>query len=312
MFQRQFFLVSAVLFFMAVIVTAGNVDGDINKRFNVRPGGTLTIETDIGSIQVESGNGNAVVIEVLFTPRNTSTSKMKTLLEDFEISFNQSGSDVEVRAEYDRRARNLWRSFGKYVRVAFKVRVPARYNADLKTSGGSISVDDLEGEVKSRTSGGSLDFGAIEGTVYGRTSGGSISVDRCTGSVDVNTSGGGITVGKVKGNVKANTSGGTIRIDEVQGSVAAATSGGSVSAAISEQPEQDCSLKTSGGSITVYLPENVNLNLDAATSGGSVSTDFPVTVKGVLSKRALKAKINEGGPELYLRTSGGSIYIKER
>jgi len=55
----------------------------------------------------------------------------------------------------------------------------------------------------------------------------------------------------------------------------------------------------------------VKLNLDAKTSGGRVHTDFPVTVRGEISRRMLKAELNGGGPELYLRTSGGSIHIRE-
>ena len=35
-----------------------------------------------------------------------------------------------------------------------------------------------------------------------------------------------------------------------------------------------------------------------------------VTIQGKINRRELKAKINGGGPELYLHTSGGSIYIK--
>ena len=51
--------------------------------------------------------------------------------------------------------------------------------------------------------------------------------------------------------------------------------------------------------------------VNAGTSGGRVRTEFPVTIRGEISKRKLQAKINGGGPELYLRTSGGSIYLNE-
>ena len=101
-------------------------------------------------------------------------------------------------------------------------------------------------------------------------------------------------------------------MNEVMGKIRADTSGGSVKAYISQQPKGDCQLKTSGGSITVYLAEDVAVNVDAGTSGGSIHTDFPVTIQGKISKRELKAQINGGGPELYLHTSGGSIYIKKK
>ena len=51
--------------------------------------------------------------------------------------------------------------------------------------------------------------------------------------------------------------------------------------------------------------------VDAHTSGGRINADFPLAIKGEISKNELKAELNNGGPELYLRTSGGSIYLKK-
>ena len=66
---------------------------------------------------------------------------------------------------------------------------------------------------------------------------------------------------------------------------------------------------TSGGGIRVDLAEDYNLTVDAKTSGGRVRTEFPVTVSGDISKTSLRADVNDGGPELYVRTSGGNITL---
>jgi DUF4097 and DUF4098 domain-containing protein YvlB len=290
----------------------GGVEGDIKKSFKVSPGGLLNVDADLGSIEVRSGSVNEVNIEIRFDARSGSQRRIKELLEDFDADFQHSGSDVSVILEYRKGKMNFWDNIGRYLQVRFFITVPKKYNVDLKTSGGSIQVDDLDGKVDSNTSGGSLEFGAILGSVHGRTSGGSIKLERCDGEVDVRTSGGSISIGEVKGTVLAHTSGGGIHVEEVMGTINASTSGGSVTARISKQPEKDCSLKTSGGSITVYMTKNINVLVDASTSGGHVTTDFPVTVKGEIRKNSLRAKINEGGPELYLRTSGGSIYLRKQ
>jgi hypothetical protein len=52
--------------------------------------------------------------------------------------------------------------------------------------------------------------------------------------------------------------------------------------------------------------------VDAKTSGGKVVTEFPVIVQGELKKSVLVGKINGGGPELLLRTSGGNIKLYKR
>ncbi|MBN2030957.1 hypothetical protein JW824_12025 [bacterium] len=292
------------------IVVSGQVDGDINRSFDVQPGGWLELESEIGSIQVQTDQKNRVEVQVLFSTNRGGEARLRELLQDFNIDFQQTGNRVLVKAEY-RNGLNFWNSGENALRVRFVCTVPSQFNCDLETSGGSIEVDDLEGELRSHTSGGSLNFGQIKGFILGRTSGGSITLSGCEGEVDVQTSGGSIRMGRVDGDVLAKTSGGSIDIEEVRGTVNAVTSGGSISSRISKQPEDDCELRTSGGRISVYVEPSMKLNIDAKTSGGGVETDLPVTVQGILNKQSLVGKINGGGPQLVLRTSGGSIYIRK-
>lgn len=319
----------------AVAVLAGltgtalaDIEDTVEKNYKVGDNGNLTVAADMGSIEVTAaGQGDLKV--TVYRKMDASTRKeADRILEDLELEFTQSGNDVSVTARYHRDSK-LFNWERSRLRLRFVISVPKKYNVDLNTSGGSISVSDLTGKALSKTSGGSLTFGRIEGPVNGKTSGGSISLQGCTGNADVRTSGGSIRIGEVdgqvqamtsggsiniekaKGSVVAETSGGGIHVDEVMGDIDASTSGGSVSATISKQPAGPCRLKTSGGTITVELAADIKVDVDAATSGGRVTTQFPVTVEGELSKTRLNATINGGGPELLLRTSGGSININK-
>jgi hypothetical protein len=302
-------------------ITEAETTDQIEKSFNVDYGGTLTIDTDIGSIEVKSVTGKNVHINILKELRQGDEAD----LDDFKVSFDQNGDDVTITGEWEG---SRWRRNNR-LRVKFMAEVPREYNLNLYTSGGSISVDDIEGEVNSKTSGGSLHFGSIIGPVVGNTSGGSITLKGCEGDANIHTSGGSITIGEVtgnvdaktsggsikidkaQGNITARTSGGSIRVDEVMGTIDASTSGGSVSALISKQPKENCTLKTSGGSVNVQLAENIAVDLNASTSSGRVNSELDILVQGTVGKGKLIGKVNGGGPELYLRTSGGNINIKK-
>jgi DUF4097 and DUF4098 domain-containing protein YvlB len=318
-------LAAAFLFLGASAIAADDAAGSfIRKSFNVAPGGKLTIHADRGSIDVKSSGTDKVEIEVTREPGRGAAAD---ILEKHQVTFNQEGNDVIVEARMPGQKLGWLR--GNNLKVHYAVTVPAKYNVNLKSSGGSITVIDLEGDARSETSGGSLTFGQIKGPVYGRTSGGSVHVKGATRDVDVETSGGGIQVGDAGGNVMAHTSGGSIRIGDVKGAVSAGTSGGgievnsaagpvnahtsggSIHAAISEQPKGACTFETSGGGIEVKMASNIAADLEAQTSGGSVSTEFPVTVQGELKKNHLHSKLNGGGPKITLGTSGGSIRIKK-
>lgn len=325
---RQAVVFSAALALVAAGLAYPGQDNTITKSFKVEPGGKLVLDTDIGSVDVRGGQAGAVDITV---EREVRSGHDEKILDDFKLNFEQRGNDVYLTGEYDKHGLsrffdNLWNK----IRVRFIITVPSAYNVDLRTSGGSISVKDLKGEVVSKTSGGSLHFDKITGNVRGNTSGGSIEAGFVDGDVDIHTSGGDIRIEETKGRVMARTSGGGIRvikawgevdadtsggsitIEEVRGAIRAETSGGSVTAMISSQPKSRCSLSTSGGSIHVTLAADIAVDVNAHASGGHVSTDFPVTIQGKIDRSSLQAKINGGGPELYLRTSGGGIHIKKK
>ena len=168
---------------------------------------------------------------------------------------------------------NGW-GWGRNLKVEFTITVPEEYNVDVNTAGGAITVEDLIGNIEADTSGGS------------------------------------IKIGRVRGDVKVHTSGGSIRTEEVEGQIDANTSGGSIHVEFAKQLTDDAGLYTSGGSITAYLPDDIAIDIDASTSGGSVKSEFDVN--GTVKKRRISGTINGGGPELKLRTSGGTVRIKER
>ncbi len=308
---RGFVLVMAALMLSACSDIMADRDANISKSFQVSEGGRLVLDSDLGSIDVSSSDKNSLTVDIIRKIKTSNSSKVEEILKNSRIDFRQEGKDVFVKAEH--RRNNHWKSFwdGRSLEVRFVITVPRKYNVDLKTGGGSITVSDLEGEVTAKTSGGSLHLGSIQGPVTGRTSGGSITVAGGSGPMDVNTSGGSINLGKVAGPINAHTSGGSIQIDEAMGDLKASTSGGSIYATLSKQPLSASELNTSGGSIQLYLNPALNLNLNAKASGGRVDTDVPVTIEGKIERSSLQGKMNAGGPELYVHTSGGSVHIKK-
>lgn len=318
-----------VLFSLLLLVTlAFGFTDTVTKEFDVSEGGTLTLESDLGSINVTTSGSDQVKIVLTRKIRNADDDETEDILNKLEMHFDQSGNSVNVDINYDR-PRNGWGSKPQ-LNLHFEITVPKTYNVDLNTAGGSISVDDLKGSATTKTSGGSITLGRIQGPVKANTSGGSISltssvgdavlktsggglkIGNVEGTIDGHTSGGSITIEEARGSVDVSTSGGSIKVNEVAGDLSASTSGGSIKAYMSKQPKSDCKLTTSGGGIDVYLVKDVKVSVDASTSGGHVSTDFPITVQGKLQSSKLKGEINGGGPQLYLRTSGGSIDIYEK
>ncbi|HYE57021.1 MAG TPA: M56 family metallopeptidase, partial [Rhodothermales bacterium] len=273
----------------AALATVTTEDGDCTG--NVRPGGTFTLRTDVGSVEVRPWDRSTVQVDL-----------DHNLGERFRSTCRISGGNATVEGRLDRSRSNWMRN----QRVRYIVRVPARYNLDVQTSGGSITTGDHEGRVVLNTSGGSLSLGDIKGTVQAETSGGSISLERVSGNVRLETSGGSVSVGPVTGDLFVHTSGGSVSLDGgATGRIEASTSGGTVEAMLARQPRGDVRLETSGGSVRVGVADGLRFNVDASTSVGRVRSDFHTG----RPSESLRGEIGGGGPLLRLRTSAGNIEI---
>ncbi len=138
-----------------------------------------------------------------------------------------------------------------------------------------------------------------------RTSGGSISLMDIEGSANARTSGGRIKVESITGDIDVRTSGGSISLEGINGSVDASTSGGSINAEVTS-PNKFIDLRTSGGSITVTVPKGRGYNLDL--DGNRVRADLE-NFKGEIEKDEVKGSLNGGGVRIKARTSGGSVRL---
>lgn len=285
----------------------------LEKTFSVAGVGTLEIETQGGEIRVSPSTDSTVKVTAKQRIRASNEAEADEFLKKLELTMEQTGNDVLLRSKYEKRASSFFKGSWPPVQVDFIVTVPASFATKLSTSGGTINLGDLNGEIFARTSGGSIKIGQAGNKVDAHTSGGSITLSRAGGPVVLKTSGGSIKVGEVAGSAELATSGGGIEVDSVSGALRANTSGGSIRAIIAGGLKEDCVLSTSGGGVRVAVDKAAAFQLDASTSGGSVRAEgLTMTLNGSAGRSSLAGQVNGGGPLLKLRTSGGSITVAAR
>ena len=284
----------------------------VEKAFTVQPAGQVRAETQGGNITVKTDDGNTVRIVATQVIDANSDAEADRVLEKLSLTFDQSGNQVTVRATYEKRG--LTSSWGNWppVQVSYAITLPRKFNADLNTSGGDITVASLQGNVNARTSGGNLVFERIEGDLDGKTSGGNVTLLEGTAKARLSTSGGSVHIDRAAGPTSVSTSGGNITVNSATQMTRATTSGGDIRIKLSQAPQQPSTYNTSGGDITVQLPVAAAWTLDAETSGGEVRVSgVPMNVtKSNSSKSRLAGTVNGGGPTLSLHTSGGDIKVR--
>jgi DUF4097 and DUF4098 domain-containing protein YvlB len=191
-------------------------------------------------------------------------------LKDVEIRVDESAGLVAVKAIWPRNRHDF------HVHVTFDVKVPEGVNLR--------KVETVNGDVDATGTFGAAELG---------TTNGSVTADGVKGSLRVETTNGGIKVTRQEGKLAATTTNGSIRLERVSF-------------------KDGLRAETTNGSITLAIesPADINANLLAETTNGHISVDFPVTLQNLRqSRRMIEAKIGQGGPEISLHTTNGSITI---
>ena len=307
-------LLTAGLLAMSPFSAQAKIERIVEKTFTVQPGGLLKVDTQGGEIRVQTSADSTVKVVAKQKIRANSEAEADEMLQKLTLTIEQNAEGVLAHARYEKKLEGFhWGSWPP-VQVNFVVTVPVNYNVELRTSGGDIVVGNLNGKVFARTSGGDIGLGKISGEIDGGTSGGNVRLEEGLSGVKLGTSGGDIRVGRVVGAADLGTSGGNIEIKSVENSLHASTSGGDVSAGIAGALKGDCKLSTSGGRVRVNVDKAAAFDLDASTSGGDVdATGLTITIeKGGSGRSRLAGKVNGGGPELKLRSSGGDIIVGSR
>lgn len=311
-----------------------DVEERMGKSFPLEGALRLLLTTPTGSLYVRSGGRHQVDVELIVRGSASTRADLVELVRGVSIDGVVDGDwlRVDVGLPGGRDATAVWRGRGfglvrRAAQVEIHVTVPERFAVRLETSGGSVSVDGVAGDVAVRTTGGSLSFRRIGGGIVGltdggsiavregrggarlRTSGGSIQVDELTGDLDARTSGGSIAAGRVTGRAVLHTSRGSITVRHAGAGIEASTTTGSIRASFAGAPAGPSHLTTSRGSITVTLPRDVGVDLEVVSRRGSVTLDPPVRVSGT-GGAPIRTAVHGGGPPLRLTTSTGSVVLR--
>lgn len=191
---------------------------------------------------------------------------------------------------------------GSEVRVVARVTARARNSGAAAELASRVEVQARDGEVRAT---GPRNLGSSGWTV-------SVRVQVPTGTaIDARTTNGAIDVGATWGAVNVRTTNGSITLADIAGRMEARTTNGSIRASMSaaaDMPEA-VELRTTNGSVRLAVPEGTSARVNLSTTNGRINTDLPIAVQGTVTRRQLTGMLGNGGPEIRVSTTNGSITI---
>ena len=269
------------------------------KTFQIAPGKKLKLDASEGDVYIKSWDKSEVYVKILGNHKAE---------EKMEFSFDNDDNEVSIKAKKEGSFFGLW---GSGIKLKFEITVPSDFNNYVRTSGGDIHLEGINGKQDMKTSGGDVWVGMSGGDINVSTSGGDINVDGSKGTIDLSTSGGDIKGRNFSGSLSCSTSGGDIKLIGSNSYIKASTSGGDISVSYTGE-NKGLELYTSGGEISIMLPADFNASAKLSTSGGEIDCEFKGNNAVKISSSKYIADFNSGGNKLIAKSSGGDITVKKQ
>ncbi|MBX2992369.1 MAG: hypothetical protein KF749_14555 [Bacteroidetes bacterium] len=250
---------------------------NIEKEFTVSPGKKLEVDLKTGgSLKITGWDKNVVKVNGTIKGRDA---------EDCVVEVVEEGGGVRISSYYEGRRRNY------NTNVDFEIQVPRKFNLDLKSMGGSFTIENVEGTIEGKTMGGALTLTKLKGDLDLTTMGGKVRLTDSDVDGKVKTMGGEVLVEDVKGTVKASSMGGKVIQRNVTGrsgegiknEVHIRTMGGGIN--VDDAPE-GTDVHTMGGNIHIRKAAKY---ARAKTMGGNIEID---AVDGRVSATTMGGDVN--------------------
>jgi DUF4097 and DUF4098 domain-containing protein YvlB len=247
-------LVLLILFFLS----EGARPDTIEREFKAAMGKKLELDLKTGgTIDITGWDKELVDINIRLSGRDARDSK---------VDFEETSAGVRVSSYRTGHSRN------HSTDMRFEIKVPKKFDIEIESSGGGISIANVEGTMRGRTMGGRLDLTKLKGYVDLKTMGGEINVTNSDLDGEVKTNGGRVLIQDVTGDLRGSSLGGQMirknvtnrRGDSTKDEVHISTMGGDID--VDDAP-LGADVQTMGGNISI---RSVSKFVKAKTMGGAI------------------------------------------
>lgn len=240
----------------------------------------------------------------------------RTLEETVKKQFDfQSGGKITLKNVNGKVNIEGWDKNEVYLFAVKRVEADSKDEAQEIMARVEIEIEESKGELYIRTrtpkhNGSFWDHAFGDG--YSASVNYTLQVPRDC-DLQIRSTNGPVYAEQVSGDIRLESTNGKIRANDIAGELQAHTTNGSIRAemtSIASEGEMD--FTTTNGSIRLYLPTDAAFDVRAKTSNGSIDSDFRMSDTDEYTRKRLEGTVNGGGVRLYLKTTNGSIDIRER
>ena len=246
----------------------------------------LRIRNPNGQTRIIGEDRDTISVDAEKKARAESFEAAERLLNEIKIVSNEREGRLELDVDIPRK----WNRHGN---ANLEVRVPRGTQVSVIARNGKICAEGLRGRL------------------HARSSNGAVRIVDVVGDIDVETSNAKVSCQCTCGRLMARSSNGKIELNDHKGSIDATTSNGLIHASLEEIGDEGVQLSTSNGRIILDLPDDADAEIDIRVDNGVIRNHRTLQMKGREQVGRLRGRLGCGGIPIRLRTSNGTISLRE-
>lgn len=261
------------------------------RTLEARSGGSLRVDVWDADVDVEGVDREGAYVEVVAHARPEDEGWAKEVFEriDFQVSF--SDNVVRVEASKPRISQQEYRDRGG-VGFTVRIEVPRRFDVDVDTGDGDVTVDRTEGDAHVHTGDGDVRLTHLKAE--------RISADTDDGDIDIRSS--------EASSGEFETGDGDVRVESIGGPVSITTGDGNIELELARSVE--ATLHSGDGDITIDIPTGSGLDIDFR--GEEVVLSREGSFEGRKTEESARGSLNGGGPRLRATSGDGTVRLRAR
>lgn len=168
------------LLFVAAPAFAVEVEERFDQRYDLGPGGEVSVSNVNGAVTVQGWDGQEVRVEAVKKVKASSRDRAEEAMRKLEVRVEQRGDHLEIDTRLPKRSDGMfdW-LFGNHsnANVTYTVSVPRRTDVEVDTVNGKVRVRGVAGRVVADTTNGGIEMEDVRGSVKAATTNGGIRVE---------------------------------------------------------------------------------------------------------------------------------------
>ncbi|HEV7837009.1 MAG TPA: M56 family metallopeptidase, partial [Gemmatimonadaceae bacterium] len=270
---------------LAVNTRASALDSIFQRSAPARDGGTLSLDLITGGqVNITGWDKQQVQVVAALGGRDW---------RDTHVTFTPADGGMRLATEYTRHSNSQSTSHN------FDIYVPKRFNVQIKSSGGGVTIVGVDGNFTGHTGGGEIKIRNASGQADIRTGGGDIWVSdsRLTGSVS--TGGGQVLVERVTGNFSGYSGSGPVSYINSDGGIKSKSGNRGIGSA--------SSASSATNEATYVVVDGVPIGIGSGRGPGSKRGSTTTTTTYVDDGAGKSGSFGAGG--IRMNSSGGDISL---